>query len=1452
MASTSYLLATIAAAAAALEKARWPAGTPQGKGGQFAPENGGGGGLLPGEVGKPATWGTAKTTWPHPQSGDGVTTHGTSKPLPKSAVKHPKVDDKGKPVTVLYPSKPSAPESWSDPSAVATAVPGGAGLPKSIGGAPLRSWEPPRDWRTVSGTKEELDAETPLVVGVDAKGHAKRAGAGVVIMEPDGRVWLTKPTNEFGGYENSWPKGGVEPGLSLQQTAIKEAWEETGLKVKITGILGDYEGDTSTARYYIATREGGTPADMGWESQAIRLVPPERLLGLLNRSRDKKIAEAYRSLLHLASLHKAAGAAAKAPQAGAATSGAAWAKQPRWPAGTPLGGQWKAYDGNGFPLPPTLAGGAGSKNPQYQKKADALYALVAGGKVADAAPIVKEIAAKAAADKAAGKTSSHVKWFAQLAQYGEDLVSTPAKATNAAAAADAATGPVDLSKWSKVADKPGGSAPGAIYVDETGAKWLVKGNAAKASTGAALSDARAKNEVLASHLLNAVGAGAPEMKLVDLGGAHGGGLGVASKWEGDLTKFNPANKGQVAEAQKQFAVQAWIGNWDSIGLSNDNTMFDKSGKAKCIDPGGSLLFRAMGEPKAAGAFGDTVTELSTLRDPSKNAAAAKIYEPMTASQMYDSAQMLKQIDDGTITKLVDTYGPGDSAAKAKLAQTLITRRKAVLSWAEKWAPQTAGAGATKIDVPDFATYAEGIAWVKAQTKANGAFTSTGAYKKDVYPKLQALYTAEAKAKAKAEHHAMKPKGPAVSQPGAPANLMGHIAAGTATAAPAARPAPATPPPAAPHPVFTPSTDWTANAAAAAAFGIKTDGAKTIFAIISNSVATGDAKAVKSMVDGVSGMIGEHAAGKKAAVSLDELKILATVAADAMAMQSSMAAKKFPLPPKASTGFKEVDKLYGKAAEYFAHVAASAAAGDAGAMAGLKAMSTKIDLGKLTVIGADGKPGIALVSPGTAAHVAMSKWSASVFNLASTYHAGVADAQKVSAEAEKVEAKVSADATVKAAKVALPDFDGAKLPPSNTNAASHNKKIETIKALAEKGDVAGLEKMTFGTNTYGKKQAKIASDALAALGSSAKLAPSEKPAKATVSVASQQASAAEPKKRTMADLTADKLPNPPDLNNYGAPGHKYSSKPWKIEANTAAMQAMKAAALTGGMEAVDALTFPALDANTGEKTGGSWTVKTHPSAKLILAYRDELESTIKDFLNPPKKLASFNTMTVASAKEAAQSFLSAPLFTKVENQAKDHQFGFWLALGIASNHKEIAPKATFDISSSVKAEKAKDYSKSSALTKQWVKYVQGNGDINRAYDRGEKKYGGLDLEAVAKDLYKDASTFKEGTTTYRHHHMPSGMSKQLETAPIGMVFQSGGGMCTSIDPTATQGFGPHTMVLRYAEGAKAVASYATGNFQGEQEVTTLPGQKFVLLSKEKKPNGAWKYEVLVLPPQDDWP
>ncbi|AFU46496.1 hypothetical protein C380_13985 [Acidovorax sp. KKS102] len=120
---------------------------------------------------------------------------------------------------------------------------------------------------------------------------------GLGILEGDGRIWVVSPSNAFGGYVNTFPKGKLDWGLGLRANALKEGFEESGLRVALTGFLCDSHRTTSVTRYYLAKRVGGHPANMGWETQALSLVPRARLAEFVSHKNDQVILQALQQAL---------------------------------------------------------------------------------------------------------------------------------------------------------------------------------------------------------------------------------------------------------------------------------------------------------------------------------------------------------------------------------------------------------------------------------------------------------------------------------------------------------------------------------------------------------------------------------------------------------------------------------------------------------------------------------------------------------------------------------------------------------------------------------------------------------------------------------------------------------------------------------------------------------------------------------------------------------------------------------------------------------------------------------------------------------------------------------------------------------------------------------------------------------------------------------------------------
>jgi ADP-ribose pyrophosphatase YjhB (NUDIX family) len=210
-----------------------------------------------------------------------------------TSVIHPKPDEHGNPVVIHHPSVPTSPETWENPRATATWSPCSL-VPTTLNDVTIKQWReaPTCDdgWKKLADQAHINEPPMPTKGG-------KAPASGCVTVEPDGRVWIVSPTNKFGGYANTFPKGKTEGKLPLQADAIKEAFEKPGLPVELPAFVGDFERTTSVTRYYLARRVGGSPADMSWESQAVHLVPKAELSKFLNHAADADLLNALAAVL---------------------------------------------------------------------------------------------------------------------------------------------------------------------------------------------------------------------------------------------------------------------------------------------------------------------------------------------------------------------------------------------------------------------------------------------------------------------------------------------------------------------------------------------------------------------------------------------------------------------------------------------------------------------------------------------------------------------------------------------------------------------------------------------------------------------------------------------------------------------------------------------------------------------------------------------------------------------------------------------------------------------------------------------------------------------------------------------------------------------------------------------------------------------------------------------------
>lgn len=208
----------------------------------------------------------------------------------------------------------------------------------------------------------------------------------------------------------------------------------------------------------------------------------------------------------------------------------------------------------------------------------------------------------------------------------------------------------------------GGSNPGGKFKDDNGVEWYCKFPE---------NDHIAKAEVLAAKLYSALGLNAQDAKLVTKDGK----VGIASRWQ-EVKKASPKELAQTPGVLEGFAADAWLANWDVVGLAYDNLQVDSKGHAMRVDAGGSLMYRAQGSKKA---FGEHVTELDSLRDPKINPQAAAVFGKMSEADITASVAKVAQLSDAQIRIMVNNFGPGDKAERKALADTLIARKNDLIA-----------------------------------------------------------------------------------------------------------------------------------------------------------------------------------------------------------------------------------------------------------------------------------------------------------------------------------------------------------------------------------------------------------------------------------------------------------------------------------------------------------------------------------------------------------------------------------------------------------------------------------------------------------------------------------------------------------------------------------------------------------------------------------------------------
>ena len=116
----------------------------------------------------------------------------------------------------------------------------------------------------------------------------KWLSAGGVVFRKNGKIALVKQRARRGGWRWTFPKGRVDQGETIQQAAVREVLEESGLHVNVGVHVGAWEGTRNVIHYFVMdyVRSVG---EFDTETLAVRFVEVTRARKLLSSKRDRAV-----------------------------------------------------------------------------------------------------------------------------------------------------------------------------------------------------------------------------------------------------------------------------------------------------------------------------------------------------------------------------------------------------------------------------------------------------------------------------------------------------------------------------------------------------------------------------------------------------------------------------------------------------------------------------------------------------------------------------------------------------------------------------------------------------------------------------------------------------------------------------------------------------------------------------------------------------------------------------------------------------------------------------------------------------------------------------------------------------------------------------------------------------------------------------------------------------------
>lgn len=127
-----------------------------------------------------------------------------------------------------------------------------------------------------------------VAVGARRARGGKWTSAGGLLFDRRGRIALVRQRDRSGRWRWTLPKGRIDVGETAEEAALREVYEESGLRARIVQPIYLHEGRLHFTHFFEMTLERDDGVH-DRETKEVRLVPIVEAAGLLRSRRDLQV-----------------------------------------------------------------------------------------------------------------------------------------------------------------------------------------------------------------------------------------------------------------------------------------------------------------------------------------------------------------------------------------------------------------------------------------------------------------------------------------------------------------------------------------------------------------------------------------------------------------------------------------------------------------------------------------------------------------------------------------------------------------------------------------------------------------------------------------------------------------------------------------------------------------------------------------------------------------------------------------------------------------------------------------------------------------------------------------------------------------------------------------------------------------------------------------------------------